>query len=177
MSAEPLPYLVVEDDEAFGERLERALIRRGCTVNRAVSFASASEYLERARQPHRIVLDLRIKSSSGLDLIPIALGHNPAHRIVVLTGFGSIATTQEAIRRGAHSYLTKPCDPERIVREFDDKPERLEEIPIPTLEQVEWEHIQRVIADCGGNITKAAEILGIHRRSLQRRLAKWPKLA
>ena len=103
-------------------------------------------------------------------------------KVVVLTGYGSIATALEAMRLGATHYLTKPADVDEVIAAFDrgalaeEPDETVAEEPheTPTLARVEWEHIQRVLTDCDGNITKAAERLGIHRRSLQRKLAKFP---
>ncbi|MBW2403990.1 MAG: two-component system response regulator, partial [Deltaproteobacteria bacterium] len=108
---------------------------------------------------------------------------DPATKIVVLTGYGSIATALEAMRLGATHYLTKPADVDEVIASFDrDGAQRAQAAPsaesetpqTPSLARVEWEHIQRVLTDCGGNITKAAEKLGIHRRSLQRKLSKFP---
>jgi two-component system response regulator RegA len=107
---------------------------------------------------------------------------DPSTRIVVLTGYGSIATALEAVRLGATHYLTKPADVDEIIAALDRDPREPAdpsladgELPeTPSLARVEWEHIQRVLTDCDGNITKAAERLGIHRRSLQRKLAKFP---
>jgi two-component system response regulator RegA len=96
--------------------------------------------------------------------------------VVVLTGYGSIATALEAIRLGARHYLTKPADVDEILAAFDRERSGSprEPSPVPSLARVEWEHINRVLADCGGNISEAARVLGIHRRSLQRKLAKFP---
>jgi two-component system response regulator RegA len=91
----------------------------------------------------------------------------------VLTGYGSIATAVEAMKLGAASYLTKPADADQIVAAFDGKQPRAD-AEVPSLARVEWEHIQRVLTDCGGNVSRAARALGIHRRSLQRKLSKHP---
>jgi len=115
---------------------------------------------------------------SGLELVRALHDIDRATRIVVLTGYGSIATALEAVRLGATHYLTKPADVDEIIAAFDRRTDA--EVPItdaaqtPSLARVEWEHIHRVLTDCDGNITKAAERLGIHRRSLQRKLAKYP---
>ena len=94
---------------------------------------------------------------------------------MVLTGFGSIATAVEAVRRGAVDYLTKPADADEILRAFaPGAAEGVEESPVPSLHRVEWEHIQRVLAECGGNVSRAARALGLHRRTLQRKLATRP---
>lgn len=113
----------------------------------------------------------------GLELIPDMLRIRPGVRIVVLTGYGSIATALEAVRRGAVHYLQKPADVDDILAAFQgDAPGqsvRESEAPAPSLDRVEWEHIQRVLADCSGNISEAARRLGIHRRSLQRKLQRY----
>ena len=171
-----MKYLVVDDDETFRERLVLALKRRG---DEAYAAATAREGRELAvlNAPDRAIVDLRMPGETGLQLISWLKEDHPAMPIVVLTGFGSIATTQEAILRGAHSYLTKPCSIERILLAFSpEPPSAVRPLPIPTLDQVEWEHVQRVLADFEGNVTHAAKALGMDRRSLQRRLSKAPKL-
>ena len=169
-----MKYLIVDDDTVFRDRMVNALVRLGHSGVAAPDVRSATELL-RKDQFDRVVVDLRMPGPSGLELVSTIRESSPETPVVVLTGFGSIATAQEAIRRGALSYLTKPCSIERIVGAFEPV-ERLvpEKLPIPTLNQVEWDHIQRILADCGGNVTRAAKILGIDRRSLQRRLAKVP---
>lgn len=171
-----MKYLVVDDDTTFRERLVLALKKRG---DEAVGAASSTEGRETAKEfnPDRAIVDLRMPGDSGLELISWLHADQPALPIVVLTGFGSIATTQDAIHRGALSYLTKPCSVERVIEAFSPgKPVQAKPLPVPSLDQVEWEHVQRVLADCGGNVTHAAKALGMDRRSLQRRLAKAPKL-
>jgi two-component system response regulator RegA len=120
---------------------------------------------------------------SGLEVVRELHRIDPATKIVVLTGYGSIATALEAVRLGATHYLTKPADVDEVIASFDrgeagSKSEgaiaESKAPKTPSLARVEWEHIQRVLVDCDGNITKAAERLGIHRRSLQRKLAKFP---
>ena len=169
-------YLIVDDDAVYRSRLRTALEKRGQSVMAAPSTDEAINLLK-TELPERVLVDLRMGGASGLDLLAWLGDHAPAVPTVVLTGFGSIATTQEAIRRGAVGYLTKPCSIERILAAFEPplslKPE---EIPLPSLEQVEWDHIQRILADCNGNVTRAAKVLGMDRRSLQRRLAKPPTL-
>jgi two-component system response regulator RegA len=169
-------YLLVDDDAVFRARLTQALEKRGHAVVGVGTVAEAVNRIE-TDPPERMVVDLRMSGETGLDLLGLLQERRIAIPTVVLTGFGSIATTQEAMRRGAVGYLTKPCSLERVLAAFEPsggvEPER---IPLPSLEQVEWEHVQRVLSDCGGNVTRAAKILGIHRRSLQRRLAKPPPL-
>jgi len=115
----------------------------------------------------------------GLELVQRLLQRLPSIQIIVLTGYGSIATATDAIRFGAHDYLTKPTDADQLLAAFDSGKAPAEPAPdsAPSLARVEWEHIQRVLNDCGGNISQAARALGIHRRSLQRKLAKYPPQA
>ncbi len=173
---ELVSILVVDDDETFNERLGRAFERRGFEVWRATDCAMG-ETLAKEHVPELAVVDLRMPDGNGLDLVVALLEIDPSTNIVVLTGYGSIATALEAIRRGATHYLTKPASVEEILAAFQrsgQSAETADEVSTPSLARVEWEHIQRVLTDCGGNISKAARHLGIHRRSLQRKLAKFP---
>jgi two-component system response regulator RegA len=118
---------------------------------------------------------------SGLELVSDLLAINSEMEIVVLTGYGSIATAVEATRRGAVDYLTKPADADQILAAFEKSGKKSAAknvsagmATVPSLGRVEWEHIQRILTDCGGNISQAARVLGIHRRSLQRKLSKYP---
>ncbi|MEZ5988616.1 MAG: response regulator [Planctomycetota bacterium] len=170
-------FLLVDDDEVFRTRLSRALLGRGYEVRVAAGYEEAVEEAERD-SPERAVIDLNMPDRNGLELLQRLREIDPTTMVVVLTGFGSIATTVDAMRLGAVSYLTKPADVEDILNAFERAatpplaPERTE-FPVPTLAQVEWEHIHRVLSDCGGNISEAARRLGIHRRSLQRKLKKF----
>lgn len=133
--------------------------------------------LARAESPEYAIVDLRIRHSSGLHLVRRLHELDPTTRIVVLTGYGSIATALDAVRSGAVHYLTKPADIDEILAALDHDGSPAATPPpasIPSLDRVEWEHIDRVLVDCGGNITQAAALLGIHRRSLQRKLGKRP---
>ena len=172
------PILVLDDDPRFRERLSRALESRGHRVLVADNLATAL-HLAGTNRLAAAVIDLRLPGESGLDLIPQLLAAHPSLPITVLTGFGSIATALEAVRLGARDYLTKPVEPERILAALRGErasPETAKDAPpeIPTLDRVEWEHIHRVLAGCDGNISHAARLLGIDRRSLQRKLAKYP---
>lgn len=174
----PLSLLVVDDDDVFRSRLVLALRARQYEVREAPDAESAME-LAREETPERAIVDLRIPGASGLELVKSLKALDPATQIVVLTGYGSIATAMEAVRLGARDYLTKPADVERIVAALEGGGEgRPGENPeeTPSLARVEWEHIQRVLADCEGNVSEAARRLGVHRRSLQRKLAKFPAL-
>jgi two-component system response regulator RegA len=168
-------YLLVDDDEMFRFRLGKALERRGHVVYHAENVDGALEFVAR-QAVDRIVLDLRMPGGSGIDGIARLRAMAPDVRIVVLTGYGSIATTQTAIKRGAWAYLTKPCEVDRIIAAFNDEQNSDPVISAhpPSLAEVEWEHIQRVLSDVNGNVSHAAKILGLDRRSLQRRLAKEP---
>jgi len=174
VSSDSRTLLIVEDDPALRERLVRAMRDRGFE---ATGVAEASAAIDHARQesPELALVDLRLPGESGLNVIRELRELDPSTIVVVLTGYGSIATAVESIKLGAASYLTKPADADQIVAAFDGtQPQESSEVP--SLARVEWEHIQRVLADCGGNVSRAARALGIHRRSLQRKLAKYPAL-
>jgi two-component system response regulator RegA len=139
------------------------------------TFDDAKKAAE-AEPPELVLLDLRIPGGQSLDLIPFFKALDAETRIVVLTGYGSIATAVEAVRRGATQYLTKPADANEILAAFErggDKAQLLDLQPM-SLDRVEWEHINRVLVECRGNVSEAARVLGIHRRSLQRKLARYP---
>jgi two-component system response regulator RegA len=170
--------LIVDDDEPFRRRLARAFEDRGYDVGTAGNHDEAVE-LARMDSPELAVIDLRMPGKSGLDLLQALRAIDPATKIVVLTGYGSIATAIDAVRLGATHYLPKPADADDIVAAFArgespplEPPEP--DYQAPSLARAEWEHINRVLSDCGGNISEAARRLGIHRRSLQRKLQKYP---
>jgi two-component system response regulator RegA len=168
--------LLVDDDVTFTEVLARALTRRGYNVLIAHDIAEAERLLADFH-PGFAVLDLRMPGDSGLLLIPKLLDINRQIRIVILTGYASIATAIEAIKLGATHYLTKPADADEIVAAFDYKggsnKTAIPEKPLP-LERREWEYIQKILVECNGNISAAARKLGLHRRTLQRKLQKRP---
>lgn len=170
--------LLVDDDPVFRDRLARALTARGMTVETAADSASALRLAE-AGAFTAAIIDLRLGQDSGLRLVADLRSRHPALTMVVLTGFGSIATALEAVRLGARDYLTKPVEPDQILQAL--RGERVAgavaaavDLEPASLDRVEWEHIQRVLCDVGHNITRAAKLLGIDRRSLQRKLAKYP---
>jgi two-component system response regulator RegA len=172
--------LIVDDDDVFRERLARAFRERGMAVTEASDHEQALEAIAAAATCYALV-DLRLPSGSGLEVVRAVKERRPATVVVVLTGYGSIATALEAVRLGAAHYLTKPATADEILASFarsagDAEPlaTELEVDDVPSLDRVEWEHINRVLADCGGNVSEAARRLGIHRRSLQRKLAKRP---
>ncbi len=176
---DPIPrtLLIIEDDEIFRSRLARAFAARGFEV-REVETGERALQLARADTPEFVVVDLRMPGMGGVEVVRELHRLDPTTVIVVLTGYGSIATAVDAIRAGATDYLTKPANVDEVVAAFglaahgsapaDANPR------VPTLACVEWEHINRVLTECSGNISKAAKVLGIHRRSLQRKLGKVP---
>ena len=167
--------LVVDDDEVFRTRLGRAFADRGFEVRTAETAEIALE-LARQDSPEYAVVDLRMPGASGIELVRELNAIDPATVIVMLTGYGSIATAVEAIRAGAVHYLSKPADIDDILAALHGKaaPSASGDAEVPSLARVEWEHIQRVLTDCEGNISRAARLLGLHRRSLQRKLSKDP---
>jgi two-component system response regulator RegA len=171
--------LLVDDDEVFRERLARALRDRGYDVATAGDHASALE-VGGGREFDVAIVDLRMPSGSGLSLIEPLRALAPKARILVLTGYGSIASAIDAVRLGADDYLSKPVDTDEIVAALANPGPRPaaaghgDVVPTPTLARAEWEHIQRVLADVGGNISEASRRLGITRRTLQLKLKKYP---
>ncbi|MCG8422432.1 MAG: response regulator transcription factor [Proteobacteria bacterium] len=170
--------LLADDDEVFRRRLARAFEERGYDVRTAGSYDEAVASAGRD-SPEYAVVDLRMPGRSGLELVCALKEIDPATKTLVLTGYGSIANAIDAIRLGATYYLPKPADADDIVTAFArgeapplNPPDS--EYRAPSLARAEWEHINRVLSDCGGNISEAARRLGIHRRSLQRKLQKYP---
>ena len=169
--------LIIDDDETFNAVLTRALNRRGFDAE-GVTDAQAALALAQGKRPACVVLDLNLAGSSGLALIEPLLAINADCRIVVLTGYASIATAVDAIKLGAVQYLAKPVDVEAILSAFDvsDRP-NTDEVPNSeplSVSRLEWEYIQRVLHENGGNISETARALKMHRRTLQRKLAKRP---
>jgi two-component system, response regulator RegA len=168
--------LVIDDDPSFNAILVRTLERRGHPAQGAHDPASALA-IARATGAARVVLDLNLGGSSGLALIPELLAINPECRIVVLTGYASIATAVDAVKLGAVQYLAKPVEIEAILAAFDDDGPDFD-VPAPdeplSVDRLEWEHIQRVLNENDGNISATARALKMHRRTLQRKLAKRP---
>lgn len=166
--------LIVDDDERLRSRLVRAFQDRGLEVAGASSYDDAIA-MARADSPELALVDLRLPGRSGLDVVRGLKAVDATTKVVVFTGYGSIATAVESMRVGATTYLTKPADADQIHAAFaDPAPSVSPSHAVPTLARVEWEHIQRVLEDCDGNVSQAARLLGIHRRSLQRKLAKNP---
>lgn len=182
MNEEHLPeagsrFLLVDDNERLRHRMARALTERGYVVRTAEGPDEAiAEFT--ARGASFALVDLRMPGGDGLDLVRRLKELDPDVQIVVLTGYGSIATAVEATKLGASNYLQKPADADMVLAAFArGRGEHGTESPDyrpPSLARAEWEHINRVLEDCGGNVTKAAKVLGLHRRTLQRKLQKYP---
>ncbi|MCL7461458.1 response regulator transcription factor [Pseudomonas sp. NW5] len=175
-SEEQPHLLLVDDDPTFSRVLARAMSRRGLRVSVA---GSAEEGLALAEQdlPDYAVLDLKMDGDSGLVLLPRLLELDSEMRVVILTGYSSIATAVEAIKRGACNYLCKPADADDVlaalVSEHVDVDSLVPENPM-SVDRLQWEHIQRVLTEHDGNISATARALGMHRRTLQRKLQKRP---
>lgn len=168
--------LLVDDDQTFSRVLQRALSRRGFQVSVANSFQQAIKLAEEAALD-RAIVDLNLGNDTGLQLIPELKQQHPAMQILVLTGYSSVATAVEAIKLGAMNYLCKPASAEELLAAFDIAPADPElEIPEkpPSVRRLEWEHIQRVLIENDNNISATARALGMHRRTLQRKLRKRP---
>jgi len=168
--------LIVEDDETFSSTLTTALEKKGFTVFSSNSIDSAIHTANQCK-PEYALIDLRLGNDSGLQIIPILKKLNCKIKIVVLTGYASIATAVEAIKLGAIQYLTKPASSDEIYQAFF-KPEgntkqKLEPNPM-SVKRLEWEHIQKILNENKGNLSATARALGMHRRTLQRKLNKRP---
>lgn len=175
-AADPPRLLLVDDDPVFCRVLSLALGRRGFAVIVAHDGATALRQAQ-IESPDYAVVDLNLNGDSGLRAIPSLLALNPAIRIVVLTGYASLATAVEAIKLGAINYLAKPADADEVVATFaattGDPTAPISPHPL-SINRLEWEHIQRVLRDNDGNISATARQLGMYRRTLQRKLAKRP---
>jgi len=169
--------LLVDDDTPLCEAMRRALTRRGFDVACAHSAVEAWEHAQ-ARIPQYAVIDLKMPGDSGLTLVPKLKSLSQNVRIVVLTGYASVVTAVEAIKLGATHYLAKPVDADQVVAAFGravgDPQLPVGEQPL-SVERLEWEHIQRVLAENRGNISATARSLNMHRRTLQRKLSKRPR--
>jgi two-component system response regulator RegA len=165
-------WLLIDDDETFASTLARSLGRRGIPTVVAHDPVRALD-LAAGGQVTRCVLDLNLAGESGLQLLPELLARRPDLEVVILTGYGSIATAVQAMRQGAVNYLCKPVTADQIIEGFepDQHQPDLRRQP-PSVEELEWEHIQRVLAEHDGNISATARALNMHRRTLQRKLGK-----
>lgn len=168
--------LLVDDDATFCQVMAKALQRRGFEVQIAHDVAQAT-YLAEREPPEYALIDLKMPGDSGLVLVRRLHALEPATRIVVLTGFASVATAIEAIKLGAVHYLAKPVDADEVVAAFDrtegDAGTEINHSPL-SVDRLEWEHIQRILTEHEGNISATARALNMHRRTLQRKLSKRP---
>ena len=168
--------LLVDDDEAFRKVLARAMERRGYAVSTAEDVPGALAHAQ-AQPPEFAVVDLKMPGDSGLVLIEKLIELDPNTRIVMLTGYASIATAIEAIKLGATHYLAKPVDADEVVAALNkvegDASLNISDSPL-SVDRLEWEHIQRVLAEHDGNVSATARALKMHRRTLQRKLGKKP---
>ena len=165
--------LLVDDDEPFLKRLAKAMEKRGFEIETAGSVA-AGKAIATARPPAYAVVDLRLEDGNGLDVVEVLREKRPDSRIVVLTGYGAIATAVAAVKMGASDYLSKPADANDITAALLAT---ADELPPPpenpmSADRVRWEHIQRVYELCDRNVSETARRLNMHRRTLQRILAK-----
>jgi len=179
LSPQPESILIVDDDEVLRVRLGRALEGRGYEVRTAKDYDEAI-WLARQDSPEKAVVDLKMPGHSGLELVSALREIDDTTQIIVLTGYGSISTAVDAVRLGAINYLPKPADADDVLAAFkrgneppSPTPPASDEYEVPSLARAEWEHIHRVLGDCAGNISEAARRLGLHRRSLQRKLRKY----
>jgi len=169
-------FLIVDDDPAFTRVLSRAMTRREFEVQVARS-AEEAELTIKNWLPDFATVDLKMEGNSGLSLIPLLKAANPSMRILMLTGYASIVTAVEAIKLGATQYLPKPADADQILAALNkveaDADIEVTEQPM-SVNRLEWEHIQKVLNEHEGNISATARALGMHRRTLQRKLSKRP---
>ena len=169
--------LIVDDDDFFRDRLCRAFARRGYEVHQAGGFEEAVPLIKE-HLPQLAVFDLKMPGKNGLMLVAEAIGIHPKMHIVVLTGYGSIATATDAIRLGATSYLSKPADVNEIIKAFDQGDVAGVDLTggdmgRPSLARMEWEHIQRVLAYHKDHRQNSARTLEISERSLRDRIKRW----
>lgn len=176
MAPEQDTLLLVDDDVVFCKVLAQALTRRGFQVEVAQTAAEAVAAAKRRISAHAVI-DLRLGEDSGLPLVQRLLAMQGTMQIVVLTGYASIATAVEAIKLGAVHYLAKPADADEIVAALGRAEANAAIMPAanpPSIKRLEWEHVQRVLQANDGNISATARALGMHRRTLQRKLGKRP---
>ncbi len=165
--------LIVEDDRSFLQRLAKALEQRGFTVATAESVAEGLAQVEKAA-PAFAVVDMRLGDGNGLDVISVLKRRRPEARAIILTGYGNIATAVTAVKLGAVDYLAKPADADDVVAALLAQGAKKIEPPENPMsaDRVRWEHIQRIYELCGRNVSETARRLNMHRRTLQRILAK-----
>ncbi len=171
-------YLLVDDDGVFSEVLARVLQRRGQQAVTARNGAEAISQIQNRlgdQAIDRVVLDLKLEQESGLSILQQLQALKPSLEVVILTGYSSISTAVEAIKLGATHYLCKPAGVDEIIAAFDSSAGEVDvQDSPPSVNRLEWEHIQKVLNQNDGNISATAKILGMHRRTLQRKLQKRP---
>ena len=177
MNAARPTLLLVDDDRSFCAVMADALTARGLAVRVAHDVAQALGLIA-DDPPDYAVVDLKMPGSSGLELVKSLRALDAHMRIVVFTGYASVATAVEAIKLGATHYLAKPADADEVIaalhRDEGDATAAVGGRPL-SVERLEWEHIQRVLAECNGNVSETARRLAMHRRTLQRKLSKKPR--
>ncbi len=176
-----ISVLIVDDDKVYCQLLRKGLGRLGYEVEVAYNHAEALAAVDQTR-PEVVLLDMRLGDESGLGVIEPLLALHPTAKIIMVTAFASLATAVNAVKRGAINYLAKPVDvksihtmiQDNLVSESAVSKDATPEIPdqSPSLKQLEWEHINRVLEDNEGNVSRTARELGMHRRTLQRKLKK-----
>ena len=168
--------LIIDDDEVYCSVLSDAFKRRGFDVESAYTEEQALQKIEEF-EPEMAVVDLRLEQSSGLHLIKRLKEKDENTKVIMLTGYASIATAVEAVKLGAIQYITKPTNADEILAAFGQKNADFDVKPSDkplSVRRLEWEHMQKILLDCDGNISEAARRLNMHRRTLQRKLAKRP---
>jgi two-component system response regulator RegA len=164
--------LIVDDDEPFRLAMRNAFVRRGYDVTLAANAEEANATL--SRPPDYAVVDLRMPGPSGLEVVRSLRALPNPPQVVVLTGYGTIGTAVEAIRLGAINYLNTPADADEVEAALLGKRPPPPVGEVPSLDRQEWEYLNKILADCNGNISEAARRLKMHRRTLQRKLQKHP---
>ena len=168
--------VIIDDDIAYSDALSQAFTKRDYEVSVAHKISELNNISDLSEIGYGVV-DLRIGEESGLQAIKLLLENNPAMKIVMLTAYASIATTVEAMKLGAVNYLTKPASVQDIIDKLsgveNDFQTPIEESPL-SVKRLEWEHLQKVLLEHNGNISAAARALNMHRRTLQRKLQKYP---
>lgn len=176
MSTTQTDFLIVDDDSTLAGMLERVLQRRGFST---ISASNAAQALQLSSNVifERAIVDLKLGNDSGLQLIRELKLRQPDMAIVMLTGYSSISTAVEAVKLGAVNYLCKPADADELLAAFGEQKQPLSTEPTYTplsIDRLEWEHIQKILQENDGNISATARALGMHRRTLQRKLYKRP---
>lgn len=166
--------LLIEDEQSFADVLQRRLHRHGYQSLHAATLAQGLS-LAHAHLPSHVILDMKVGQDNSLSILPSLRNLLPEARIILLTGYASIATAVEAIKIGADDYLAKPVDTQALIQALAGQCTESQALPTMSTSRLEWEHIQQVLMQNQGNISATARQLGMHRRTLQRKLAKKPR--